>query len=89
MGHVAMWMNAEQQRRLVGNDVLFVVFLEEGPPPSPPPYSLCASYCDPGAPPFDPEPLDSLGTVPQIFCVVQPYAGRYRFALFLLLSFPC
>jgi hypothetical protein len=55
-------MNSEQHRRLIGNDVAFVIFHD-----SPQPY--------------DPNPLDTLGTVPHIFAVVQPFEENYRYAL--------
>lgn len=60
MFHLAIWFNAEQHRRLIGNDIVFIVFHE----------------ADSG--PFDPTSLDQLGTVPQIYCVVQPLGARYR-----------
>eukprot|EP01126_Amoeba_proteus_P055141 TRINITY_DN6827_c0_g4_i2.p1 TRINITY_DN6827_c0_g4~~TRINITY_DN6827_c0_g4_i2.p1 ORF type:complete len:398 (-),score=81.96 TRINITY_DN6827_c0_g4_i2:160-1353(-) len=53
MFHVGLMMNSEQHRRLIGNDVVFIIFHD------------CFF-------PLDPKPLDSLGTVPQVFCVVQP-----------------
>lgn len=59
MFHVALWLNPEQHRRLIGNDVVVLLYhdppLNGGGPP----------------PPYDPTPLNALGTVPQIFAVVQ------------------
>eukprot|EP01125_Pyxidicula_operculata_P014136 TRINITY_DN4696_c0_g1_i3.p1 TRINITY_DN4696_c0_g1~~TRINITY_DN4696_c0_g1_i3.p1 ORF type:complete len:1061 (+),score=242.47 TRINITY_DN4696_c0_g1_i3:66-3248(+) len=64
MYHICLWMNAEQHRRLIGNDIVFIIFHEEGTP-------------------FDPTPIDAIGTVPQVFCVVQPHNdASYRLALF-------
>jgi len=66
MFHICFWMNAEQHRRLIGNDVVFVIFHEEGKS-------------------FDPGPLDALGTVPQVFLVVQPVdkdGEFYRLGIF-------
>eukprot|EP01125_Pyxidicula_operculata_P017144 TRINITY_DN597_c2_g1_i1.p1 TRINITY_DN597_c2_g1~~TRINITY_DN597_c2_g1_i1.p1 ORF type:complete len:1127 (-),score=295.82 TRINITY_DN597_c2_g1_i1:160-3540(-) len=54
MFHICLWMNPEQHRRLIGNDVIFILFHDNNEP-------------------FDPGPLDSLGTVPQVFGVVQRY----------------
>jgi len=56
-------MNAEQHRRLLGNDVLFIIFHDHPDP-------------------FKPAPLDALGTVPQIFIVVQKYQDQYRMMCF-------
>jgi len=58
-------MNAEQHRRLIGNDVVFIIFHEEGKS-------------------FDPGPLDAVGTVPQVFIVVQPFDNSeyYRIGVF-------
>jgi len=66
MFHICLWMNSEQHRRLIGNDVVFVIFHEEGTS-------------------FDPGPLDDLGTVPQVFLVVQPVDKEgefYRIGIF-------
>lgn len=51
-------MNAEQHRRLIGNDVVFIIFHD--------------NECS-----FDPSPLNALGTVPQVFGVVQKYQELY------------
>lgn len=53
------YMNSEQHRRLIGNDVVFVIFHDSDQM-------------------FDPNPLDTLGTVPHIFAVVQPYEDSFR-----------
>jgi len=58
--HVAPRMNTEMIRRLIGNDIATIFFLENGS--------------------FDPTPIDELGTVPQIFIVVQPFQKKYRLA---------
>jgi len=57
--HVTTMMDAEQIRRLVGNDQAFICFKDEGES-------------------FDSSELTQLGNMPQIFVVVQPYAGKYR-----------
>eukprot|EP01125_Pyxidicula_operculata_P011126 TRINITY_DN3632_c0_g1_i2.p1 TRINITY_DN3632_c0_g1~~TRINITY_DN3632_c0_g1_i2.p1 ORF type:complete len:992 (-),score=211.91 TRINITY_DN3632_c0_g1_i2:80-3025(-) len=62
--HVAPLLNAEGHRRLIGNDIGIIIFLERG------------------APPFDPSKLGMLGTVPQVFVVVQPYHNMYKIASF-------
>eukprot|EP01126_Amoeba_proteus_P056814 TRINITY_DN7194_c0_g1_i4.p1 TRINITY_DN7194_c0_g1~~TRINITY_DN7194_c0_g1_i4.p1 ORF type:complete len:258 (-),score=52.97 TRINITY_DN7194_c0_g1_i4:1020-1793(-) len=71
MFHVSPLMNSEQHRRLIGNDIVFIIF-----------HDSCV--------PLDPTPLDSLGTVPQVFCVVQPLSSdsfRYRpFSFFFFLQ---
>jgi hypothetical protein len=62
-----MWMNAEQHRRLIGNDVVFIIFHDSDSS-------------------FDPSPLNALGTVPQVFGVVQKYQeDSYRYFLACLL----
>jgi len=63
MFHVCLWMNAEQHRRLIGNDVVFIIYHDAQKP-------------------FDPVPLDSLGTVPQVFAVVQKFEDSYRLGFF-------
>jgi len=52
-------MDAEQNRRLVGNDQAFICFKDEGEA-------------------LDTSEITLLGNMPQIFLVVQPYAGKYR-----------
>jgi len=64
MFHIAPWMNAEQHRRLIGNDICVLIYYDS-------PLSS-----------FDPTPLNSLGTVPQVFTVVQPNNNCYRFGSF-------
>lgn len=63
MFHVCHWMDAEQHRRLIGNDVVVIIFNDS---PNP----------------FVPDPLDSIGTVPQIFGVVSLRFKDYRVAFF-------
>lgn len=74
--HVAPIMNAEMHRRLIGNDIGIVFFLEVG--------AL-----------FDPkvrywftglvgcilflQVLEGLGSVPQIFAIVQPFKNKYKY----------
>jgi hypothetical protein len=65
MLHIAPWMSSEQHRRLIGNDICFIIFYEDN--------NLSS---------FDPIVMDSLGTVPQVFTVIQPYKGRYRLGFF-------
>ena len=57
--HVAPHMDAEQHRRLIGNDIGIIFFLEVGAK-------------------FDLRVLDGLGTVPQVFAIVQPFKNKYR-----------
>ena len=59
MFHICIWMDTEQHRRLIGNDVVFIIFHD-------------------GSERFDPAPLDGLGTVPQVFGVVQKHEDKYR-----------
>jgi len=61
MFHIAPYCTPEQHRRLIGNDILVVIF-----------------HDDPDYEPFDPTVLADLGTVPQIFCVVQSFNNLYR-----------
>jgi len=63
--HMAPLMDAEGHRRLIGNDMAVIFFLEEGHD-----FQL------------DPTCVEALGTVPQIFVVVQPYQGKYRIGFF-------
>eukprot|EP01127_Copromyxa_protea_P011430 TRINITY_DN2871_c0_g1_i2.p1 TRINITY_DN2871_c0_g1~~TRINITY_DN2871_c0_g1_i2.p1 ORF type:complete len:773 (-),score=122.39 TRINITY_DN2871_c0_g1_i2:245-2563(-) len=66
MFHICLWMDAEQHRRLIGNDVVVIIFSDS-------------------AVPVVPRPLDALGTVPQVFVVVQPLPGDpdyYRLGVF-------
>jgi len=63
--HVAPIMNKEGHRRLIGNDIAVIFFLEEGD------NTL-----------FDPSQISLLGTVPQIFAVIQPVGQLYRLAFF-------
>ena len=58
MYHVACFLNSEQHRRLIGNDIAVVIFVEDGQ--------------------FDPKDLDTFGTVPQIYAIVQPVAKEGR-----------
>ncbi len=60
MFHISHWMIAEQHRRLLGNDVNFIIFHEAHEP-------------------FDPAPMNELGTVPQVFGVVTPHEESYRY----------
>eukprot|EP01125_Pyxidicula_operculata_P016690 TRINITY_DN5774_c0_g1_i1.p1 TRINITY_DN5774_c0_g1~~TRINITY_DN5774_c0_g1_i1.p1 ORF type:complete len:1448 (+),score=388.07 TRINITY_DN5774_c0_g1_i1:96-4439(+) len=65
--HVAPMLNAEGHRRLIGNDIAIIFFLEEG-----------------ASTQFDPSQVAQLGTVPQVFAVVQPVLNNqhYRLAFF-------
>eukprot|EP01130_Rhizamoeba_saxonica_P019146 TRINITY_DN9818_c0_g1_i1.p1 TRINITY_DN9818_c0_g1~~TRINITY_DN9818_c0_g1_i1.p1 ORF type:complete len:660 (+),score=135.78 TRINITY_DN9818_c0_g1_i1:23-2002(+) len=65
MFHVGPMLTVEQHRRLLGNDIAFIIFNEED--------TLCE---------FDPSPLDELGTVPQLFSIVQTYRKLYRVGFF-------
>eukprot|EP01126_Amoeba_proteus_P045443 TRINITY_DN5089_c0_g2_i10.p1 TRINITY_DN5089_c0_g2~~TRINITY_DN5089_c0_g2_i10.p1 ORF type:complete len:506 (+),score=104.90 TRINITY_DN5089_c0_g2_i10:152-1669(+) len=52
--HLSCLMNPEEQRRLIGNDIAMILFMEEG------------NFS------FNPATVLGLGSVPQIFVVVQP-----------------
>eukprot|EP01124_Arcella_intermedia_P012070 TRINITY_DN18383_c0_g1_i1.p1 TRINITY_DN18383_c0_g1~~TRINITY_DN18383_c0_g1_i1.p1 ORF type:complete len:1012 (+),score=193.77 TRINITY_DN18383_c0_g1_i1:180-3215(+) len=73
MFHVCLWMDSEQHRRLIGNDVVFVIFHDT---------QKGGTEGIPVMESFDPGPLDALGTVPQVFGVVQEYGDSYRFGFF-------
>lgn len=55
-------LDAEGHRRLIGNDIAVLFFLEEGED----------VY-------FDPTNIGNLGTVPQVFGIIQPVKENYRF----------
>jgi hypothetical protein len=63
MFHISHWMIAEQHRRLLGNDVNFIIF-HDGPEA------------------FNPDPMNELGTVPQVFGVVTPFEDLFRYGSF-------
>lgn len=65
MFHVAPWLNKEQHRRLVGNDICVIIYYEDLERPANPR-------------PFVPEPLHGIGAVPQVFAVVSPVQGVHR-----------
>eukprot|EP01128_Nolandella_sp_AFSM9_P006221 TRINITY_DN3149_c0_g2_i1.p1 TRINITY_DN3149_c0_g2~~TRINITY_DN3149_c0_g2_i1.p1 ORF type:complete len:406 (+),score=61.24 TRINITY_DN3149_c0_g2_i1:1034-2251(+) len=68
--HVSPLLNSEEHRRLVGNDVAIIFFYDNPDGVIPPPQ-------------FDPSEIAGLGTVPQVFAVVQPVTGStYRVAFF-------
>jgi len=63
--HIAPWMDAEGHRRLIGNDICFIIFYDNEDTS------------------FDTISMDSLGTVPQLFAVVQPSGPcMFRFGFF-------
>lgn len=67
-------MNSEGHRRLVGNDVAIIFFYDNPDGLIPPPA-------------FDPKDISGLGSVPQVFSVVQPVTSstyRYMIAFFHL-----
>jgi hypothetical protein len=67
MFHVAPWLNSEMHRRLIGNDICVLVYFDEPDP----------------ATSLDPIVFDGLGTVPQVFTVVQPInEQQYRLGFF-------
>eukprot|EP01127_Copromyxa_protea_P019059 TRINITY_DN6101_c0_g1_i1.p1 TRINITY_DN6101_c0_g1~~TRINITY_DN6101_c0_g1_i1.p1 ORF type:complete len:774 (-),score=143.10 TRINITY_DN6101_c0_g1_i1:86-2335(-) len=68
MFHVAPWLIAEQHRRLIGNDLVVIVFYE-------PPASELHK-------PFNPSVMSGLGTVPQVYSVIQPTQDVFRMAFF-------
>eukprot|EP01128_Nolandella_sp_AFSM9_P006026 TRINITY_DN3028_c0_g1_i1.p1 TRINITY_DN3028_c0_g1~~TRINITY_DN3028_c0_g1_i1.p1 ORF type:complete len:1097 (+),score=269.14 TRINITY_DN3028_c0_g1_i1:55-3291(+) len=55
MFHIAPWFIPEQHRRLIGNDICFILY-----------------YDNPKYEAMDSSAIASLGTVPQVFAVVQP-----------------
>eukprot|EP01125_Pyxidicula_operculata_P003056 TRINITY_DN1321_c0_g2_i1.p1 TRINITY_DN1321_c0_g2~~TRINITY_DN1321_c0_g2_i1.p1 ORF type:complete len:1345 (-),score=395.48 TRINITY_DN1321_c0_g2_i1:173-4207(-) len=63
--HLAPMLDPEGHRRLIGNDVAIIFFLEEGQDTW-----------------FEPTDYEKLGTVPQIYIVVQPVGNNYRVAFF-------
>lgn len=67
MFHVAPWLTSEMHRRLIGNDICVLVYYDE---PNP-------------ALSLNPLVFDGLGTVPQVFAVVQPFKNKYRSDNFL------
>lgn len=54
--HVAPKLNTEERRRLIGNDIPYLIYFD----------------ADPNEIQFDPSGLSSFGEVPQIFAIVQP-----------------
>jgi len=66
--HVAPLLNSDAHRRLIGNDLGIIFYLEEGK--------------------FDISEIQELGTVPQVFAVVQPTPDhqKYIFACFSTVS---
>jgi len=67
MFHVAPYLSSEQHRRLVGNDICVLIYFDE------PNAALTLS----------PLAFDGLGTVPQVFAVVQPQEqDTYRLGFF-------
>lgn len=55
MFHIAPWFIPEQHRRLIGNDICFIIY-----------------YDHPKYEPMNSAAIAQLGTVPQVFSVVQP-----------------
>eukprot|EP01127_Copromyxa_protea_P009619 TRINITY_DN2281_c0_g1_i3.p1 TRINITY_DN2281_c0_g1~~TRINITY_DN2281_c0_g1_i3.p1 ORF type:complete len:1014 (-),score=165.02 TRINITY_DN2281_c0_g1_i3:10-3051(-) len=66
--HVAPLLNAEEQRRLIGNDIAMLFFFDE--PDTSATFSLAG--------------LDSFGDVPHVYAVIQPCGntGNFRTAFF-------
>lgn len=62
--HVAPLLNAEEKRRLIGNDIAVMFFLDE--PDTSVKFPLSG--------------LDTFGEVPQVFAVIQPCGetGNFR-----------
>eukprot|EP01125_Pyxidicula_operculata_P003099 TRINITY_DN132_c5_g1_i14.p1 TRINITY_DN132_c5_g1~~TRINITY_DN132_c5_g1_i14.p1 ORF type:complete len:249 (+),score=38.14 TRINITY_DN132_c5_g1_i14:408-1154(+) len=61
--HASPLMGAEGHRRLIGNDIAVMFFLEEGAQ-------------------FDSTHVELLGTVPQLFAVIQPVGEKFRLGYF-------
>lgn len=82
--NLATKMDAEQVRRLVGNDNCIVIFVDEGT-------VICDllffkfSYFLLGGV-FNPILSSEFGLMPQFFVVVQPFGSKYRYVSDLLLS---
>jgi len=68
MFHIAPLMTSEQHRRMIGNDICFILFNENLDGEKVEPLNVTA--------------MDSLGTVPQVFSVVQPQGKAYRLGFF-------
>jgi len=67
MFHCAPMLIPEQHRRLIGNDIVVIIFYEQ-----------LGNQCLP----FNPSVMTALGTVPQVFAVVEPQDQAYRMAYF-------
>jgi hypothetical protein len=67
---VAPILNAEEKRRLIGNDIAILFFLDE------PDTSVKFSVSG----------IDSFGEVPQVYAVVQPCGNTGSFRYFILLQ---
>uniref|UniRef100_A0A6B2L1H6 Uncharacterized protein n=1 Tax=Arcella intermedia TaxID=1963864 RepID=A0A6B2L1H6_9EUKA len=92
--HLAPLLEPEGHRRLIGNDVAVIFFMEEGPRSD-------LDVSDREEPTnakeeeeegesfksnshfkLDPMVVSLLGTVPQVFIAIQPYRGKYRVQFF-------
>eukprot|EP01127_Copromyxa_protea_P018844 TRINITY_DN6010_c0_g1_i1.p1 TRINITY_DN6010_c0_g1~~TRINITY_DN6010_c0_g1_i1.p1 ORF type:complete len:425 (-),score=82.27 TRINITY_DN6010_c0_g1_i1:190-1464(-) len=61
--HLSPMLDSEGHRRLVGNDIGVIFFVEEGAQ-------------------FDPQNLSELGTVPQVYVLIQPVGTEWRVSFF-------
>jgi len=67
MLHVTPWLTTEQHRRLIGNDICLILYYDTE---------------ENTEVQFDPQVLDTLGIVPQVFTVVQPVKHEYLLGFF-------
>eukprot|EP01125_Pyxidicula_operculata_P012223 TRINITY_DN4003_c0_g1_i1.p1 TRINITY_DN4003_c0_g1~~TRINITY_DN4003_c0_g1_i1.p1 ORF type:complete len:543 (+),score=153.70 TRINITY_DN4003_c0_g1_i1:56-1684(+) len=66
MFHLAPYMDSEQHRRLIGNDIAVIIYYD----------------CDDIHTPFVPFGSVDMGQVPHVFSVVQPVEGGHRLGFF-------
>lgn len=62
--HIAPRLTAEEHRRLLGNDIVILLFLEEDSPSQQTQLSV--------------EQLETFGEVPQVYLVIQPVKRKFR-----------
>jgi hypothetical protein len=72
MFHVTPWLTTEQHRRLIGNDICLILFHTS---------DVVYESSDREIP-FDPQVIETLGIVPQVFTVVEPVKSGYLLGFF-------
>lgn len=75
MYHISQLLNSEEHRRLIGMPQICSLTNNPGND------VVFIIYHDSDEP-FDPTPLDGIGTVPQVFLVVKPVGNRFRLGVF-------